>query len=169
MIPDERERRKWQNPQSTLLDAGLRPSITLVDIGCGDGFFALPAVRIVGETGKVYAFDEDPDAIDRLKWKATRRRRRRRLPNTLNTSIRGIIGETLLERLPEIAASTVSACHSGSMDPSPVLLAMGVDRELALGAVHMSLGRWTTGEEIARASRLIVRRAGDQLSAGRRN
>ena len=71
MIPDETERGKWQNPQSTLLDAGLRPSITLVDIGCGDGFFALPAARIVGETGKVYAFDEDPDAIDRLKRKAT--------------------------------------------------------------------------------------------------
>jgi ubiquinone/menaquinone biosynthesis C-methylase UbiE len=70
-IPDERERRKWQNPRSTLLDAGLRPSITLVDIGCGDGFFALPAARIVGETGKVYAFDEDRDAIDRLKRKAT--------------------------------------------------------------------------------------------------
>ena len=71
MIPDESERRKWQNPQSTLLDAGLRSSLTLVDIGCGDGFFALPAARIVGETGKVYAFDENPDAIDRLKRKAT--------------------------------------------------------------------------------------------------
>jgi ubiquinone/menaquinone biosynthesis C-methylase UbiE len=45
--------------------------LTLVDIACGDGFFALPAARIVGETGKVYAFDEDPDAIDRLKRKAT--------------------------------------------------------------------------------------------------
>jgi ubiquinone/menaquinone biosynthesis C-methylase UbiE len=70
MIPDERERMKWQNPQSTLLDAGLRSCLTLVDVGCGDGFFALPAARIVGETGKVYAFDEDPDAIDRLKRKA---------------------------------------------------------------------------------------------------
>ena len=71
MIPDERERRKWQNPRSALLDAGLRSSLTLVDIGCGDGFFALAAARIVGETGKIYAFDEDPDAIDRLKRKAT--------------------------------------------------------------------------------------------------
>jgi cysteine desulfurase len=90
----------------------------------------------------------------------------RRLPNTLNTSIRGIVGETLLEQLPEIAASTGSACHSGSMDPSPVLLAMGLDRDLALGAIRISLGRWTTGEEIARASRLIVGRARGQLPAG---
>ena len=87
----------------------------------------------------------------------------RRLPNTLNTSIRGIVGETLLEQLPEIAASTGSACHSGSMDPSPVLLAMGLDRDLALGAIRISLGRWTTGQEIARASRQIVGKARGQL------
>lgn len=87
----------------------------------------------------------------------------RRLPNTLNTSIRGIVGETLLEQLPEIAASTGSACHSGSMDPSPVLLAMGLDRDLALGAIRISLGRWTTAEEIARASRQIVGKARGQL------
>jgi cysteine sulfinate desulfinase/cysteine desulfurase-like protein len=43
---------------------------------------------------------------------------------------------------------------------------MGVDRELALGAVRISLGRWTTGEEIARASKLIVGKARGQLSAG---
>jgi len=87
----------------------------------------------------------------------------RRLPNTLNISIRGIVGETLLAQLPEIAASTGSACHSGSIDPSPVLLVMGADRDLALGAIRISLGRWTTNEEIARASRLIVGRARGQL------
>ena len=68
MIPDENERR--QNPESILLDVGLRSSLTFVDVGCGDGFFALPAAKIVGETGKVYAFDEDPKAIDRLRRKA---------------------------------------------------------------------------------------------------
>jgi cysteine desulfurase len=52
------------------------------------------------------------------------------------------------------------------MDPSPVLLAMGVDRQLALGAIRISLGRWTTGEEIATASRLIVERARTQLIKG---
>jgi ubiquinone/menaquinone biosynthesis C-methylase UbiE len=69
-IPDERERRKWQNPQSTLHDAGLRSGLTFVDVGCGDGFFALPAAKIVGEAGRVHAFDEDPGAIDRLRRKA---------------------------------------------------------------------------------------------------
>ena len=84
----------------------------------------------------------------------------KRLPNTLNIGVRGIIGETLLGQLPEIAASTGSACHSGSMEPSSVLLAMEVDRELALGALRLSLGRRTTEEEVARASKLIVEKAG---------
>jgi ubiquinone/menaquinone biosynthesis C-methylase UbiE len=69
-IPDERERRKWQNPESTLLNIGLRSCLTFVDVGCGDGFFALPAAKIIGEAGRVYAFDEDPAAIDRLRQKA---------------------------------------------------------------------------------------------------
>ncbi len=80
----------------------------------------------------------------------------KRLPNTLNVSIKGVIGETLLARIPEIAASTGSACHAGSTKPSAVLLAMGLTSEQALGALRLSLGRWSTSEEIEKASRLIV-------------
>jgi len=67
---DERERRRWQNPEAILLDIGLRPHCTFIDVGCGDGFFTLPAARLVGEEGSVYAVDEDSDAIDRLNRKA---------------------------------------------------------------------------------------------------
>lgn len=81
-----------------------------------------------------------------------------RLPNTLNISIGGIVGEQLLSEIPEIAASTGSACHSGSFEPSEVLLQMGLSREEALGALRLSLGRWTNNEEIETASRLIVER-----------
>ena len=80
----------------------------------------------------------------------------KRLPNTLNISISGIIGETLLAKMPEVAASTGSACHAGSTKPSAVLLAMGLSNEQALGALRLSLGRWTTSEEVDKASRLIV-------------
>lgn len=80
-----------------------------------------------------------------------------RLPNTLNISIKGVVGEELLRRMPEIAASTGSACHAGSTEPSAVLLGMGISREQALGAVRLSLGRWTTKEEIDKAARLIIR------------
>jgi ubiquinone/menaquinone biosynthesis C-methylase UbiE len=69
---DETERRKWQNPDSILADIGLRPGLTFVDVGCGDGFFTLPAARIVGKEGKVYALDFDAEAISSLKEKAAR-------------------------------------------------------------------------------------------------
>lgn len=82
---------------------------------------------------------------------------KQRLPNTLNLSIKGIVGEELLGQIPEIAASTGSACHTGSTEPSKVLLAMGLTREQALGALRLSLGRWSTKEEIDEASQLIVR------------
>ena len=83
----------------------------------------------------------------------------RRLPNTLNISIWGIIGDELLSRIPEIAASTGAACHAGSTKPSGVLLEMGLTRELALGALRLTLGRWSTPEEIDTAAKLIVERA----------
>ena len=78
----------------------------------------------------------------------------KRLPNTLNISIIGRIGEQLLAQMPEIAASTGSACHSGSTTPSAVLLAMGLTREQALGALRLSLGRWSTPRRNRRSSKI---------------
>jgi cysteine desulfurase len=71
-----------------------------------------------------------------------------RLPNTLNVGFRGEIGSELLARIPNIAASTGSACHAGSMQMSPVLQAMGVPVDVGLGAVRFSLGRYTTHADI---------------------
>jgi cysteine desulfurase len=71
-----------------------------------------------------------------------------RLPNTLNVSFVGKIGSTILGGLEGVAASTGSACHSGSVEPSPVLKAMKVPPELGMGAIRFSLGRTTTREEI---------------------
>ena len=87
-----------------------------------------------------------------------------RLPNTLNVSFSGVDSTALLAQLPEVAASTGSACHSGRTEPSSVLLAMGVSPDLALGAVRFSLGRWTTEDEVDRAVLLIV----EQVSALRK-
>ena len=80
-----------------------------------------------------------------------------RLPNTLNISVDGVVGEEVLAVTPEIASSTGSACHEGSTDPSPVLMAMGLSRERALGAMRLTLGRWSTEEEIERAARLLAK------------
>ncbi len=79
-----------------------------------------------------------------------------RLPNTLNISIDGIIGNQLLETVPQIAASTGSACHAGAHTPSPVLTAMGVPAARALGALRLSLGRWSTSADVALAAEAIA-------------
>jgi cysteine desulfurase len=71
-----------------------------------------------------------------------------RLPNTLNVSFVGKNGSTILSGLEGVAASTGSACHSGSVELSPVLKAMKVPPEVGMGAIRFSLGRTTTRDEI---------------------
>lgn len=70
------------------------------------------------------------------------------LPNTLNVSFAGTTGAEVLAMLDGVAASTGSACHSGRIELSPVLRAMGVAPDVGLGAVRFSLGRGTTREEV---------------------
>ena len=72
----------------------------------------------------------------------------RRLPNTLNVSFVGMVGAEVLAGLDGVAASTGSACHSGRVELSPVLAAMGVPENIGMGAVRFSLGRGTTAEDI---------------------
>ena len=81
------------------------------------------------------------------------------LPNTLNANFVGHIGSELLQKVPEIAASTGSACHEGNVTVSPVLCAMGVPPSLSRGALRLSVGRFTTEEEVDRAAELLVMRA----------
>jgi cysteine desulfurase len=71
-----------------------------------------------------------------------------RLPNTLNVNFIGRTGADILARLPEVAASTGAACHSGSVTLSPVLVAMGVPKKEGMGAIRFSLGRATTWEDL---------------------
>jgi cysteine desulfurase len=71
-----------------------------------------------------------------------------RLPNTLNVSFVGRVGAEILTAVPEVAASTGSACHSGRIELSPVLDAMGVAREVGMGAIRFSLRRCTTKQAL---------------------
>jgi cysteine desulfurase len=80
-----------------------------------------------------------------------------RLPNTLNVNFVGHIGAELLAAVPEVAASTGSACHEGSVCLSPVLEAMGVPAARGRGAVRLSVGRFTTKDEVARAAKAFNR------------
>jgi cysteine desulfurase len=83
-----------------------------------------------------------------------------RLPNTLNVNFVGCIGVDLLKAVPEVAASTGSACHEGEQQRqftlSPVLTAMGVPLHLGRGALRLSVGRFSTEEEIDRAAGLLA-------------
>jgi cysteine desulfurase len=78
-----------------------------------------------------------------------------RLPNTLNASFVGKAGGELLSRLDGVAASTGAACHSGSVELSPVLKAMGISPEVGMGAIRFSLGRTTTIQELERVVQLL--------------
>jgi cysteine desulfurase len=76
--------------------------------------------------------------------------REHRLPNISNISFSGIEGEGLLINLDMqgIAVSTGSACSSGSLEPSPVIRALGRNEDLARGAIRFSFGRENTADEV---------------------
>lgn len=80
-----------------------------------------------------------------------------RLPNNVNVSVRFIEGEALLLRLDMmgIAASSGSACTSGSLDPSHVLLAIGLPHEIAHGSLRLTLSEETTREEVEEVLKVL--------------
>ena len=84
-----------------------------------------------------------------------------RLPNTLNVAFVGRVGAEILAGLDGVAASTGSACHSGRVELSPVLQAMGVTPAVGMGAIRFSLGRGTTAAEIE----TVVERLASVLAA----
>ncbi|MYR85815.1 aminotransferase class V-fold PLP-dependent enzyme [Streptomyces sp. SID685] len=83
----------------------------------------------------------------------------RRLPGNLSLTLPGIEAADLLDRLPGIAASTGSACNTGSGEPSHVLTAIGLTRAQARATLRFSVGRTTTATEVEQAARLIARTA----------
>ena len=80
-----------------------------------------------------------------------------RAPHLLNVAVQGADSEALLMHLDlaGIAASSGSACSTGAVEPSHVLIAMGVPRDLALGAIRFSFGRESTREDVERAVEVV--------------
>ncbi len=82
-----------------------------------------------------------------------------RLPNTSHVSFLGRDGALLLAAVPEVMASTGSACHTDAHEPSHVLTAIGASPTAIRGAVRFSLGHGTTAQEVERALELIMKAA----------
>jgi len=80
-----------------------------------------------------------------------------RAPHVLNVSVAGADSEALLMHLDlaGVAASSGSACSTGSVEPSHVLVAMGVPRDLALGAIRFSFGRESTAADVERTAEVM--------------
>ncbi len=79
-----------------------------------------------------------------------------RLPNTLNVSFVNQVGAEILAKMPDVAASTGSACHTGLVELSPVLAAMGMSQDTGAGAIRFSLGRTTTEQEIDSVAKQLI-------------
>jgi cysteine desulfurase len=80
-----------------------------------------------------------------------------RLPNTASVAIPGCVADNLLAGLADdLAASAGAACHAGAATVSHVLQAMGVDPDLAAATVRLSVGRFTTEEDVERGAEMIL-------------
>jgi cysteine desulfurase len=79
------------------------------------------------------------------------------VPNTSNISFAQLEAEAILLLLSErgVFASAGAACSSGSLEPSPVLKAMGIPMKIAHGAIRFSLSRFTTDEEVDQALKVV--------------
>ena len=79
-----------------------------------------------------------------------------RLPNTLSVNLPDVSAHALLNRIPDLCASTGAACHSGSDAVSPTLAAIGLTPETTRGTVRLSVGWYTSQEDIQRAAELLL-------------
>ncbi len=79
-----------------------------------------------------------------------------RLPNTLSVNFPDVNGHELLRRAPELCASTGAACHSGATNVSSTLAAIGLSPLKASGTVRLSVGWYTTDDDVERAASLLI-------------
>ena len=109
--------------------------------------------HLAGEPNRVAVLRDrlTEDVLARIPGSAPNGAEAERTPNTVNLSFPGVEGETLIIALDlkGCAVSTGAACSSGTVEPSHVLIAMGLSPQQVQGSIRVSLGRYTTAEEIA--------------------
>lgn len=170
--PQERDRRGGTENVAAAVGAAKAAELAMTWLADPEGARAGAALRDRLETG----------ILDRLPDSVVHRGTGARLWNTTNIGFPRLEAEAILLGLSErgVCVSAGAACSSGSLEPSPVLLAMGIPRAVAHGSIRFSLGRHTTVDEIERAVTLVTEVVGrlrsstsiDQLAAvgaGRRD
>ncbi len=122
------------------------PGIVGMAVGLEDAINEMPEVSKREKTLRDKLFEE----LSKIPHSKINGDKINRLPNNFNMCFEGIEGESLLLLLNEegICASSGSACTSGSLDPSHVLLALGLAHEVAHGSLRLTLSKYTTEEEI---------------------
>ncbi|MDO8803985.1 MAG: cysteine desulfurase family protein [Elusimicrobiota bacterium] len=83
--------------------------------------------------------------------------RTKRIPGTISLTIPGIPADMLMANTPELCVSNGSACNAGALEPSYVLLAMGVSRDDAEATIRISLGRVTTHQDVLMSCKILIR------------
>ena len=156
-----------------------RPRVRLVSLQDGGGQergFRSGTLNVSGIVGLGKAceiakqeMDQDTTRLSRLRKKLedtiTREldtteingNREKRLPHITNISFGFVEGESLMMAIKEIACSSGSACTSASLEPSYVLKSLGIGDDLAHSSLRLSLGRWTTEEQVDYAAAAIIK------------
>ncbi|MFW6033097.1 MAG: cysteine desulfurase family protein [Phycisphaeraceae bacterium] len=160
--PQERERRGGTENAAGIVGFGVAAKLAAA-------FLEDPARRAEIEALRDRLEAKIAEAVPEMRVNA---REAERLWNTSNLAFPGLEAEAILLGLSErgVCASAGAACSSGSLEPSPVLRAMGIDEPTAHGSVRFSLSRETTAEEIDQAAEAVaevVQRGGRTMPVGR--
>jgi len=140
-------------------ERSLRPGTSNVPAIVGFGVAAQLSRRLVQEEGERIVILRDmleSFLLSNISGLIINGQTRARLPNTSSLTFEGIDADALLLNLPELMLGTGSACTSGAVEPSHVLQAIGLNRELASSTIRASLGRFTTSEEVERSGNFIT-------------
>jgi len=124
-------------------------------VGMGEAFAMAESLRVEEQTRLLAMRDHLWSEIKHLPGIALNGSLTHRVTNNLNFSVQGIDGSTLIPALHKLAVSSMSACASASLQPSYVLKAIGLSDTLAHSSVRLSLGRFTTNQEVEDAITIL--------------
>jgi ubiquinone/menaquinone biosynthesis C-methylase UbiE len=115
LIHDNALRRRFDDPLRTLKAAGIKPGLKVLEVGCGPGFFTIPAAEIVGDNGIVYAIDVHPRGIEKVQQKADSKGIKNVRTMLANASDTGLPEQSIdlvfMFGLPHIIGGQVNVLH----------------------------------------------------------